>query len=532
MNLSSWGKKSWTALLLSAVLIIVAGCQAVGGLDLNAMLKQSLKVTSMEGKEQLELQLLFKEDALAAMEADEAALLELFSSVKLEVSDIRMKDAENISMKGSLTLGERSMDFSVAVAGEQARIELEGAQRAFYLDLADLGLEDWEETAEFELDAETEASLTELGHELLDYIGGYVIDNLPNPSNLTVAPAQAEVNGETLQLTRVQAEIGGDEVLPLVQAYLDALIADEEGLTELLTAIISLFSDETPIWEVAGVPNPFDEGLPEGQTEDEFIQEGVIEVLGLLRELQAELTAAQEEDPESLAVFFNEESYLKTELFVDSKLNIRKTSSELVFKPAIPADDEYGYDFPLEGLVIRSSGEQWNVNGEVEPERLVTKRGDISLERLFEMESYEIVRLFEEGSLMNDLLRYTGMNVQTIELYPEFDPNPPVVTPGGITLIPLRDTTEALGGRLAYLPETGTYDIYDPATGTYLKFRKGSNIVTVNGSDASWAFPATVIGDTLYVPARNYIEALGGTLYWDTFYFAEDEKYLVLEREL
>ncbi|WP_020616071.1 copper amine oxidase N-terminal domain-containing protein [Paenibacillus daejeonensis] len=531
MKFKQFGRKAWTALMLSAVLVIVAGCQALGGLDLNGMLKQAMKVTSMEGKESFEVQLLFRDDLGVGLGAEDMAMLALLSNIKLELNDIRMKDAENMSLKGNLALGDKDMDFKVVAEEERVRIELEGAKRAFYLDLADLGLQEWEDAEAYELDEEAEASLIERGNELLDYIGNYAIDNLPNPSKLSVAPAQTEVNGETLQTMRVQAEIGGDEVLPLVHAYLDALIADEEGLTELVTAVITLFSEETDIWEAAGVPDPFESSLTE-QSQEEFIQEGVTEILGLLGELQTELRTAQAEEPESFDVLLNENSYFKTEIYVDSKLDIRKKSSEIVFKPSFPEDDEYWYDFPLEGFVIRTSGEQWNVNGEVTPERLVTARTDLSLDKLFEMESYELVRLFDEDTLMNDLLRQMGFALQTVELYPEFDPNPPILTPDGITLIPLRDTTEALGAQLAYLADTNTYDVYDPATGTYLKFRKGSNRVTVNDVDTNWSYPATIIGGTMYVPARNYIEALGGTLYWDTFYFAEDEKYLVLEREL
>lgn len=525
----SWSKRTWTALCLSAILVIVAGCQAVGGLDLNAVLKQTMKVTSMEGKQQIEVQLLFREAALEQMDEDEAAMAELLSQMKLEFSDMRMQDSDNLSVKGKLSMGDKSMTFDLVSAGDRARLQLEGSKRAFYFDLAELDLSESGELEE--LDEETQASLMERGTKLLDYIGNYTIDNLPNPTKLSVAPAQTEVNGETLQTMRVQAEIGGDEVLPLIHSYLDALIADKEGLTELVTAIMTLFADDAEVWEAAGLATPFAEELDTEQSQEELIQEAVADVLGFLGELQTELRTTQEEEPESIEQLLGPESTFKTELYVDSKLDIRKTSTELVFKPSFPAEDEWGTDFPFEGIVIRTTGEQWNVNGDVKPEPLKTARNDLSLETLFEMPSYELVKLFEEGSLMNDLMRQMGMAVQTVELYPGYDENPPILTPEGLTLIPLRDTSDLLGARVAYLEDTGTYDVFDPATGAYLKFRKGSTRVTVNGEDQTWSFPATVIGGTLYVPARQYMTALGGTVYWDQFSFAEDEKYLVLERE-
>ena len=87
-----WSKKAVSLLLLAIMLIVVAGCQAMGGVDFNQMLKQAVKVTSFEGNETFEFKLLLKDDALKDIPAEEAELLDLVSNIKLQLNDMKVSD--------------------------------------------------------------------------------------------------------------------------------------------------------------------------------------------------------------------------------------------------------------------------------------------------------------------------------------------------------------------------------------------------------------------------------------------------------
>ncbi|GGF96800.1 copper amine oxidase N-terminal domain-containing protein [Paenibacillus abyssi] len=531
----SMGKKSLLALLLAAVLVIAVGCQAVGGVDFNQMLKQSLKVTSMEGKQSIELQLLLKDGAAEGMPEEEVALMNMLSNMKLEFNDIKMKDAQNMSLNGQLWLGESNIGFSLQMSEQLAVLKIEGSDRAFEMDMTDAslgGILPMAEEPAPSVDAETQAELTEIGRQIIDHVGGYVIDNLPNPSKLSVNPVQETINGESLSVFHVQAEINGEELVGWLHSYLDALIADREGLSAMLTGLFESLSKESAIWESLGTSNPFAEADPGGQTKEEFIEENVEIILTLLDDVKMELTALEQEEAESLGIILNKDTYMKADLYVDSKLDIRKSVLEAVIKPSMTVqdDEEMLAEIPFEGILIRSTSEMWNVNGNVSPVQPVQTANAVTLDELMEKQSYEVVRLFNSDSVVYNLLKDMGMTKQTVMMHPVYEVNPPIITPDGITLIPLRDTLNQLGATLSYDASSKKYTILDKGTNTKIVLSRGSKKVTINNEQKTWSFPAANIGGTLYVPARDFITSVGGTIKWDTFYM--DEKILLLEREL
>jgi hypothetical protein len=539
----------WLAALLALTMVIVAGCQAVGGVDLNRVLKNSLQVTSMEGKQTLEFELLVNDEfkAMAAEDSEDgetAVMLELLSKVKLTLDTIKVKDAQHASMAGSLALGDLAIGFDLKMAGDLTIIELEGAKEPIVLEMTpdfmsslfpELAYisEDMSESGM--ADEKVQAELTELGKGIIEDVGGYVIDNLPNPERISVTAGMESVGGQDVFLSHIDAEIDGKELWQWINKYLDALIADEAGLTEMMTALIERIQSHDELFLSLGIPVEEDV-LGLGQSKEDAIAEGIKEMIDALKEAKAELKAAEEEDPESLAMVFNEDSSLKVDVYVDTKLDVRKSAFELVVKPTMPDQTEdlsmMGVFAGIEGIRIAGTSEQWNVNGDVVPDAPVKPENGLTMDEMDGMKEYEMIRFFDKESDIYDLLtNKLHLNRQEITLFTDYSYNPPIITPSGRTLVPLRSVAEELGADLTYDGSTKKMKLVDGATGTTILLKTGSDQVTIDGAAARWSFPVTLMQDgTVYVPARDLVAALDGTLRWDTFF--DEERILVIEREI
>ncbi|MBW7455619.1 copper amine oxidase N-terminal domain-containing protein [Paenibacillus sepulcri] len=538
-----WSGKATGLALLALTLVIVAGCQALGGVDFNQMLKQSIKVSTMEGKQNIEFKLLLADGALDGADEDETELLKWISQINLQLDDIKISDNGRMSAEGKLILNSKSIGFSLKADEKLVELDLEGAKQPFVIHL------DGELLSEFtgtELDSQVSGTpadkeaLAETGKQIIDIFSGYAIDNLPNPSSLTVDPGQEQVNGETVSGMRVHAELNGKELWSWAKSYVDALLNDEEGLNTMITGVLDTLAEQTDLLGSQAGESIFG-SLPEEDEKTTAVEEASAGILELLTELKDEMDQA---DPEMLAEILSEETYIKTDLFVDTELDIRKSTVEASIVPHFsnPAaadtqnneelagvEDELA-DSPLKGIWIKMSGETWNVNGTVTPAAPVDSDTAISEMDLGNMEGYQLLRQFDNKSVMYDLLRNSAhITRQTVEFNPDYSDNLAIRTPAGVTIIPLRDTASELGATLTKDAATGKITVYDDATQTTVILKVGSNQAVVNGKTLKWAFPATVIQGVTYVSARDLVKALGGELSWQSWY--EDNDMLVINRE-
>jgi len=513
-------RRSLGLALLITVMLITAGCQAVGGLDLNKMIKQTFKVTAFEGSQTIDFKLLFKEDAEAT--DDFTKLLSLLTQYKIELNEMKMKDAEHLSFKGTLELGGgKPIGFSVAVDEKLAVVNLDGAVApfVFHLDEA-FGLIDEEEG----LSAEDRDSIVKTGKELLDIVSGFAIDNLPNPTRLKVAPVTEQVLGESLNVMHVQAELDGKEIWSWSKSYLDALIADKEGLRAMLTSVFKLTQEQNGVLESAA--ESIFGSLPED--EDAAIREATDQITGMLQDIKKEMDESEKNNGSDIDLFFNKQTNVKADLYVDSSLDIRKSVVEATIKPTLTDEDE---DVPFEGIWFKTTSELKNVNGTVTPETPKTSAADVNIEQLFSMHGYQVLRQFDKNSAIYDLLRNKlHISKQEVMLHPEYSYPAPIVMPSGITLVPLRNTAEQLGATLEVSLKAKQITLVDEGTGTTIRLVNGNKQVNVNGKTIMWSFPVSVVDGITYVPARDFVKALGGKLYWE-----EDPdfgRYLMIEREL
>ncbi|MFX3632074.1 MAG: copper amine oxidase N-terminal domain-containing protein [Candidatus Pristimantibacillus sp.] len=516
-------------MILALALVIVAGCQAVGGVDFNAALKQSLKVTSMEGKQSLELKLLVNEQAYKDLPEEDLALIQLVSNLKLQIEDIKVQDASHASYKGKLALGEAlSIGFSLKMSDMTAVVELEGAKAPFVIDLTEEGLSalmGMPMGTTGAVTAEDQQSMTALGHELIDSASTFFINNLPNPENISVKAVSEPINGVSTSLMHINAELDGPAIWAWAKKYVDALAADSKGLETLITSVVTIMSDHPEIWEAAGTINPFEQPELDAPTKEETIKQTAQELTQLLVQLQEQIKVMETEDKESIDAILNKDTTIKTDIYVDSKLDIRKQVIEATIKPA----DQLM--FPVDGIVIRSENEQWNVNGTVKADEPVVPEVAFNVGELVSMQGYQTLRLFDDKSAVYGLLKNQfKLGHQIVALYPDYDDYPPIVTPSYATIVPLRVIAEELGATVGYDKKTKAITVFDEATNTTIALKEGSDMVTVNGKSVKWAFPATTpFKGTLYVSARGLADAFGAKIYWETY---DNEQIFYVEREV
>lgn len=551
MTLKRFRSAKWLGLLvLTLVLIVTAGCQALGGVDFNAMLKQTLKVTSFESNQKLEMKLLVDNKALTEMPKEEQELYKLISSISVELDNAKTSKTGELSAEGKLSLGEKAIGFKLAMDQKLVSLNLDGAKKPIIIHLPQS-----EEGMTGGAAAAAPESLTEAGMKLLDSVSGFTIDNLPNPTHLSVDPGQDTINGESVIGMKVHAELTGTELLDWVKSYIDALLKDKDGLKAMVTGVYETVASEADALQSSGAAAEVESifgSLPEEDHSAEEIDQAVGEITDMLTQASDGLKPTDQEDQKVIDGILGNDTYVKGDVFVDSKLDIRKAVIEASIKPDLAALDEVTSkdegaasdvgeeddfseappqsDTPFEGVWIRMTTERWNINGDVVPVKPEAPVGSFDIEQTDNMQGYDVLRQFEPNSVVYGLLHnQLHISKQVVSLDTNYSRPAPILTPAGVSLVPMRAVAESLGGTISK-DANGKLHVVDPATGTTIIMKVGSGNVVVNGKTVKWSFPPTVVNGTTYVPARPFVAALQGSLSWEKSYFG-DGGMLVITRE-
>ncbi|WP_127533702.1 copper amine oxidase N-terminal domain-containing protein [Paenibacillus kobensis] len=520
--------------LLAAVVVIIAGCQAVAGVDLNKMLLNSLKVQSAESKQSVELKLLWDEQALADDEdlsEGGQELISMLSNVKLQINEMKLRDNDHMSVKGDLSLGSRSFGFGMVVDGETSLMTLEGAKQPFLLDMSGasaletlgLGLTDEDGASPV-----TEQTITEVGRQLIDHVGGYLVGTMPNPEGLSVDPlAQTTVNGESMTLAHVSVKLDAEQMWNWVKDYVGKLQNDREGLRKTMVGLVDIVLADPSLKQAIEASEEGGNIRPTDEEIDEIIDE-MIDGLASFSDSMKE-----QEQADDFAAIVNKNSFAQADLYVDSKLDIRKSSLDLQFKSdrkALASEDEEELP-PIEGLSLSIKSEMWNINGDVAVDKVGDdqKKSAVELESLENLQGYEVLRMFDPASDVYSLLDqelHIGRQEVIVGLYSN---QPAIITPSGVTLVPLRRVASELGASIKL--DLDRIKLNDGATGTSITLKKGSSQATVNGKTVKWSFPTTTIDNAVYVPARDLAKALGASVRWETF-DTNEKLWLEITREV
>ncbi|WP_151734729.1 copper amine oxidase N-terminal domain-containing protein ['Paenibacillus yunnanensis' Narsing Rao et al. 2020] len=484
-------RSKWLLPLLALVLIL-AGCQSVAGFDVNKALLGDLDVKSSESSTTLSV----KAVPAAGISSDDQAVVDLINSFSLDVAHVKLQDNGNVSAAGTLHYKQLAIPFAFFVDTEGVVFTVEGAKQPFYAPIA--GYDE-----ELNLEGLDEAKALEVSKLLTSF----VVKNLPNPGTISVSSVNEAVYGQNLNLTKLHAEITGEELPALLKSFLKSVSQDTEGFKNLISG---LYDYLLPVLTAAGLDAELDNlGFGDIPLED---KEAVVTVLHDAAKLAVDTlllvydkqVQAMYEDSD-VGVILGKDTKLNIDLFVDSGFHIRKQNINLNI--ALPA----GEDLPLQSISFQLESEVWNVNGAVTADPISTE-GAIDMMSA-ELTPGETLRSFEEDSAVYGLLKNDlGITARSLYIEPEDEYYYPIVE-GGTTYVPLRYVAEDLDATVEWDAANRAIVVTEDVYGDQLIFRINSDQVLVNGTAVKLPKPVFVdeYGDA-YVSLRFLATALHATV--------------------
>ncbi|QMV40902.1 hypothetical protein [Cohnella cholangitidis] len=478
-------------LLFVLLLAVVVGCQSIGGLNLNDMLIKQLDVNEQEQSQSFELELEFNDELLAKEDPEITSLLKAIQKLSLNITHSKVDDKGNQWVTGVLKLSKGDIPFTLHSDGKAIRFDVEGAKRPFVVELPDMGSMLFGSMGS---EGDPQQQIMESVRQLIKNVASYFVNGLPNPPVITVDQVSSPVNGVSTKLTKVHAEIDGEQLGELIPVYLDNLVKDKEGFRGALRGMVQWVMELPPeMKRLFGGSELFEEDVDI----DAIVEEGVNELFPILEEAQKELADIRNEEDWKKA--FNKGINAKADLFVDDSLHLRKFQAELNIAPEIFADEE----IPIKNIKILSSGEMWNVNGDVDVPAVQVPINALKLDGLNDMQAFQFVRVFEEDSVLYGILKNDfKIDDQSFELSDEWG-IPFFVDSEGVAYVPIRATMDEFGVRLNVPSAKGEIRFYDQATEQSFLLRRGSAKAAVNGEAITLKHKIVTDGPIAYASAED-----------------------------
>ncbi|MCL6662978.1 copper amine oxidase N-terminal domain-containing protein [Paenibacillus polymyxa] len=487
------------AVPLVLLMVVLTGCQAVGGVDVGKAMANGASIKSGESRQSMNINI---EPAKEFATEKDLEMIELINSISLDIDQAKMKDAKTASIKGTLSMEGTKLPFHLSMNESQLVIDLDGAQKPLYISLDTL------QDAQALPMVDTKALEKQL-EEISPKLFSFVLKHLSNPKNISVTPVQESVNGEALSLSKLHLEVSGEEMLAMVKPFLTSISKDEQGLKELIGDLYDVFY---PVLEAVNeVEGGGDETLnsivPESKDEAVASLYAIIKVGldSMLVNYDQELNNLLNETPEFKTVF-GTETKLKLDFYLDSKLDIRKQNFEL--KVALPASE----DLPVNSVTVSGDSEQWNIGGTVAVDEVDVSGGVMDLMK-DDITPGQMLRNFDSNSLAYQLLKdEAGITSKSVVLFPD-DEYAGAITVKNTTFVPLRYVSEELDAEVKWTKGSNQIVVIDDITGDEIVLTVGSKKATVAGKEVTMVESAYVGKDgKTYVPLRFVAESLGATV--------------------
>jgi len=487
------------AVPLVLLMVVLTGCQAVGGVDVGKAMANGASIKSGESRQSMNINI---EPATEFATEKDLEMIELINSISLDIDQAKMKDAKTASIKGTLSMEGTKLPFHLSMNESQLVIDLDGAQKPLYISLDTL------QDAQALPMVDTKALEKQL-EEISPKLFSFVLKHLSNPKNISVTPVQESVNGEALSLSKLHLEVSGEEILAMVKPFLTSISKDEQGLKDLIGDLYDVFY---PVLEAVNeVEGGGDETLnsivPESKDEAVASLYAIIKVGldSMLVNYDQELNNLLNETPEFKTVF-GTETKLKLDFYLDSKLDIRKQNFEL--KVALPASE----DLPVNSVTVSGDSEQWNIGGTVAVDEVDVSGGVMDLMK-DDITPGQMLRNFDSNSLAYQLLKdEAGITSKSVVLFPD-DEYAGAITVKNTTFVPLRYVSEELDAEVKWTKGSNQIVVIDDITGDEIILTVGSKKAKVAGKEVTMVESAYVGKDgKTYVPLRFMAESLGATV--------------------
>ncbi|WP_158301647.1 copper amine oxidase N-terminal domain-containing protein [Paenibacillus mesophilus] len=506
--------------LILVVLLVVVGCQSLGGLDLNRALLNGLDTTSLQ--ESTSISLHFKLDPNKQPDERTKAMIELLNDAKLELQQIKMESLERMSVNGKLTLSKGSIPFHLFAKPDQIVMQIEGASQTIVLPYGLNGMAGSEE-ADLAINDVREQFLKKYKEKGIDKsIASFIVNNLPNPKNIQVSSTNETIHGEQLPVFKLETSLNGTEMIPLLKSFLRNMTKDDASFKQLIGQLYDV------LWPIVK-PHLKNEGLTDGAPYLSRAPNGFLESIidaAEDRELAIDIihTTLKEllfigiigidslgkAEDSSMKAILNDKTYVNTKLYFDRSFNLRKSDVDVTISPQVA--DNGG----IAAVQLKLQSENWDRNKAVAADEL--KTGPKSL--IFGKDStrYELAEIVDPASLLGQLL---GTQLSQPE---EED----------VFYIPVenKDAKDLTG---AYLEDETPYaplwlladylyaDVQqdgDKVTltdewGTVIKLTVGSKEADVDGELFEMEGTVRVHNDVVYVPCLSVAEWLGAYAWYD-----------------
>jgi hypothetical protein len=522
MSKRLWKQK--ISALLTAMLLVLTGCETVGGLDLNKAVVEAFLSKSSEAKSVVVL------DFVPGDTTEEQAMLKLFEHIEIHYDSIKMESDKRISSTGYAVIANRNIPFQTYVTEERIIISIEGGKKPIVIDLAPADSAIVYSAILSQL--ETKLNDSQLTSSLVSYF----VKQLPNPGRTNVESVRETVYGENLPLHKLHSEVTGKELTPLAKTFITNILKDDKALKELIGQIYDLIY---PL--ISPQLDQFIKELKAAKSESSSMPEqdnnrdmskllpliGVLDILkdrdmtievvhAQLKELSVILLVALHASDESQLEeqpLLSDKAYVKTDLYFDDTMKLRKLN--MTFEAVAL---EKATNRSLSSVKLAISTELWNVNSPVKAIQMNTNEGALVIEE--GLTANDVVRNFAPSSqaylLLKDDLGLTKKSVTL--LMDEGGYKPKSKKPyleDGVAMVPVSFLSEKLDTRVDWNEATKTVTLTDPMTSVTILLKPGSRTAIVDGEEVNMEKEMILRNDISFVPLTFIVTQLGGTTQWN-----------------
>lgn len=507
--MKSFMKRKALALVLLSVLVIATGCQSIGGVDLNKMLVNQVISDSMEGTMNLTLHLV--PDQSAGTDPETLEMIEAINGMQVVLESFKQQDWETMSAKGKLILTRGEIPFQLSMSRTVMVMQIEGADLPIIIPLDTAtnplsGLTGMGETDELTTDSIQEKAITESLVTL-------IVKHLANPEDITVQSVTETVNGQSLSLYKIHSDIKGPEMLTLLKKSLRSLVMDDQGMKLFIAQLYDVM-EATATEEddnLYGLGLGFGSyGSADRELEIEFIhtfvKQGLLIFLMML------------EDEETLAEFdliLNDNTYMRSDLYVDSSLHVRKADFELSITPELA---ETGDLEGISSVQIEGHGQFWNHNKPVTADILTYEEEDaLHMDGMTSFDDDFMSILDQESVLFKLMKEDLHATRKTATFYTDaydYMPSELAIVKNGIMTVPARSLADNLGLQLDWNGVTRELTLTSPFDGTTVAFMVDSNEAAVNGITETMPLATFISNGQTYIPLRFVTDAIGAEIEW------------------
>lgn len=495
---------------LCAVMLVLGGCQAVGGVDLNKALLSSFDVQSMEGSGYLELTV--ESDGSIDLGQEDKELLEVFGKTKIRLDHVKQENREMMSVKGAVELAKGAIPFQAHVSPDKLVIQVEGAKKPFVIDPANPN-----PLLEGPVGGQS-AWLKSLSDQTKDPnflkpLYSYLVGKLPNPKDVSLNSGMETVHGDNVFLHHVTAKMKVNELIPLLKTFILNLMQDDQAMKEVIKEYHEVLP---PLVGMMDTSMMLEDHSASALLADETAGLELVHA-GLKQQLAVMLVALQEVEQEAnqeLGEALGSGSGLTVDLYVDSSMKVRKSGMELTLLP--PSPEESG---GIKSVRLKSSFENWNVNQAVKADMLPAQDAvplldlEDPAELLQHLDSTSVLyRLLKEDLHVTRKTAYFYMlDVEELE---DYHAGWAGYLDDGLMMVPVRPLAESLALKLEWNDEAQSTTL-ESVQGTSLIFTVGSNKAVVNGQVMELEETVVLKEGHLYVPLRFAADSLGAQIEWD-----------------